>query len=189
MIYDRYHTRDIDELSGLARRMPKLGFFFILFTLSSIALPGLNGFASEFLTILGAFRAPGLGMTFGVLAALGIILGAVYMLHVAARVIFGPLKTPGHKDDHAGHEAEPAAGQDPGEELPADLSAREVSILVPIALAVVIIGIVPGKLLDTFGPPVDRLLAGHEAPLVQGCEQPRPAAAVALAGVKGEPHE
>src|SRR5205085_2253707 len=87
-------TRDINELSGLARRMPILAFFFVLFALSSIGLPGLNGFVSEFLTILGAFNSPHLGIVFGSLAALGIILGAVYMLHMLARVIWGPLRTP-----------------------------------------------------------------------------------------------
>src|SRR5207244_1303791 len=87
MIYDRYHTRDINELSGFARIMPKLAFFFVLFALSSIGLPGLNGFSSEFLTILGAFTSNYLGMGFGAIAALGVILGAVYMLHMVARVI------------------------------------------------------------------------------------------------------
>src|SRR5205085_11873260 len=74
MIYDRYHTRDMNQLSGLARVMPKLAFFFVLFALSSIGLPGLNGFVSEFLTILGAFTSDYLGRGYGVLAALGIIL-------------------------------------------------------------------------------------------------------------------
>src|SRR5687768_12670771 len=106
MIYDRYHTRDINQLSGLAKRMPVMAFFFILFTLSSIGLPGLNGFVSEFLTILGAFTSDYLGRTYGVIAATGIVLGAIYMLHMAARVIWGPLKTPaahahgGHGDSH-----------------------------------------------------------------------------------------
>src|SRR6185503_15240719 len=78
MIYDRYHTRDINALSGLARVMPKLAFFFVLFSLSSIGLPGLNGFVSEFLTILGAFTSDRLpnGIAYGTLAAVGIVLGA-----------------------------------------------------------------------------------------------------------------
>src|SRR3954467_13413697 len=106
MIYDRFHTRDINELSGLARRMPKMAFFFVLFVLSSIGLPGLNGFVSEFLTILGAFVSPHLGRTFGAFAATGIILGAVYMLHMTARVIWGPLKFPtGHAHDPLPHGA------------------------------------------------------------------------------------
>ena len=104
MIYDRYHTRDINKLSGLARNMPVMSFFFIFFTLSSIGLPGLNGFVSEFLTTLGAFTSPYLNPWYGSVAAIGIILGAVYMLHMAARVIMGPLKVPDvdHGADH-GH--------------------------------------------------------------------------------------
>src|SRR5690606_37915909 len=104
MIYDRYHTRDINALSGLARKMPRLAFFFILFSMSSIGLPGLNGFVSEFLTILGAFTSTHLGIGFGVLAATGVVLGAVYMLHMCARVIWGPHKTPCEEHDH-GHTA------------------------------------------------------------------------------------
>src|SRR5205807_10297857 len=66
MIYDRYHTRDINQLSGLAARMPIMSFFFVLFAMSSIGLPGLNGFTSEFLTIQGAFVSHTLGIKFGV---------------------------------------------------------------------------------------------------------------------------
>jgi NADH-quinone oxidoreductase subunit M len=152
MIYDRYHTRDINELSGLAKKMPKMAFFFILFTLSSIGLPGLNGFASEFLTIQGAFKSKQLGPVYGAFAALGIILGAVYMLHMAARVIWGPLKTPGGHDDHHGH-ADPHQTH-----LSTDLNAREMGILIPLAIVVVVLGIIPGKLLRTFEPPVDALV-------------------------------
>jgi NADH-quinone oxidoreductase subunit M len=126
MVYDRYHTRDIDKLSGLAKRMPVLSFFWVLFTMSSIGLPGTNGFVSEFLTILGAFISPHLGITFGVFAAAGIVLGAIYMLHMAARVIFGPLKTPavhaeGHGDAH--HDPEklkPGANADLAADAPSD---------------------------------------------------------------------
>ena len=198
MIYDRYHTRDINELSGLARRMPVLAFFFILFTLSSIGLPGLNGFVSEFLTILGAFKAPHLGVAYGAIAALGIILGAVYMLHMAARVIWGPLKTPGHMHDGHGHAIETAEhgletthvthGQaDQGQAaspghghhvstLPTDIGAREISILVPIALAVVVLGVIPAKLLRTLEPPVRQLIGqGDGVPMRQ---QAQPTVAV-----------
>src|SRR4051794_24613793 len=105
MIYDRYHTRDINQLSGLARRMPVLACFFVLFSLASIGLPGTNGFVSEFLTILGAFTSIHLGIPFGSLAALGIILGAIYILHMVARVIWGPLKTPAVHAEGVGHTA------------------------------------------------------------------------------------
>jgi len=147
MIYDRYHTRDINQLSGLAKQMPRLAFFFILFTFSSIGLPGLNGFVSEFLTILGAFTSPHLGIGYGVVAALGIILGAVYMLHMAARVIFGPLKVP---QGHHGH--------DDGHSLPGDIGAREIAVLTPLAAAVVILGVVPNVILKTLEEPVAALI-------------------------------
>ena len=153
MIYDRYHTRDINLLSGLAKRMPILAFFWILFTLSSIGLPGLNGFVSEFLTILGAFVSPFLGKKIGAMAALGIILGAVYMLHLAARVIWGPLKTPfdggGHGDSHGG-------GHGGGHgEIPGDLNGREIAILIPLAIAVVVLGVAPGFVMRSMYAPVD----------------------------------
>jgi len=167
MIYDRYHTRDINELSGLAKKMPILAFFFILFTLSSIGLPGLNGFVSEFLTILGAFKSPHLGIAFGSFAALGIILGAVYMLHMAAKVIWGPLKTPSSSPS-PGTPLSPSPGT-PGEgrgegssggaeTLPPDLNPREISILIPLALAVIILGILPNLILKSLDAPVKQMI-------------------------------
>ena len=156
MVYDRYHTRDINQLSGLARKMPIWAFFMILFTLASIGLPGTNGFVSEFLTVLGAFTSKHLGIAYGSFAALGIILGAVYMLHMAARVVWGPLKTPGEHDDH--HQAEQSG------ELPADLNAREISILVPLALAVIILGWFPNIVLKTIQKPAQTIVQSIPAP-------------------------
>lgn len=162
MIYERYHTRDITQLSGLARRMPILAFFLVLFTLSSIGLPGLNGFVSEFLTILGAFTSKHLGITFGVIAALGIILGAVYMLHMVACVLFGPLKTPldapAHGSAHGhGH------GQHAGHELPGDIGGREIAVLTPLAVAVILLGVMPNIILSSIAAPVDRLLGAVDS--------------------------
>lgn len=159
MIYDRYHTRDINALSGLARRMPKMAFFFVLFVLASIGLPGLNGFWNEFLTIGSAFWSPLLGIKFGVLAATGIVLGAIYMLHMTARVIWGPLKTP------AAHADEPAHGEhgDPAHahghdthvhvDTPGDLTSREMTILIPLAILAVVLGVKPGLITDPMLPP------------------------------------
>jgi len=155
MAYDRFHTRDIEQLSGLARRMPIFAFFFIFFTLSSIGLPGLNGFVSEFLTILGAFTSPYLGTVYGSIAALGIILGAVYMLHMAAKVIWGPLKFPGQTGD--GHGDHGAATHESHGELPVDLSGREIAILVPIALLVVVLGVWPAGMLQSMDNAVAQL--------------------------------
>jgi NADH-quinone oxidoreductase subunit M len=140
MIYDRYHTRDIQQLSGLVQRMPVLAFFFVLFTLASIGLPGLNGFVSEFLTILGAFTSPYLGVWFGAFAALGIILGAVYMLRMVACVIFGPLRTP---EVHG--------------ELPGDIGKREIALLIPLAVAVVVLGVYPSGVLRSMDDSVARI--------------------------------
>ncbi len=141
MIYERYHTRDIDQIGGLARQMPTLAFFLILFTLASIGLPGLNGFVSEFTVLLAAFNSPTLGPWFGTLGALGILLGAVYMLYMAGKVLFGPVKQPPHTPDLA-------AG------LSSDLTRREVAILLPLAVLVVLLGVAPRLVTD----PLDRAL-------------------------------
>ncbi len=102
MLYERYHTRRIDDFSGLARRMPVLAFFTLVLVFSSIGVPGLNGFAGEFLILLGAFHrgwaeAPASGaLAFhlvGVLGIVGIILGAWYLLWMYQRVFFGPART------------------------------------------------------------------------------------------------
>lgn len=153
MIYERYHTRDINALSGLARRMPKLAFFLVLFTLASIGLPGLNGFVSEFLTILGAFTSPRLGIVYGAVAALGIILGAVYMLHLVACVLFGPLKTPLDGDGHSGHGHAASEHDQAG-----DIGAREIAVLTPIALGCVLLGVFPNIVLKTIEAPIDQIL-------------------------------
>lgn len=176
MIYERLHTRDMNDISGLAARMPVLSFFFVLFVLSSIGLPGLNGFVSEFLTILGALRSPVLGLAWGVPAACGIVLSAVYMLHMTGRVIFGPARLPENQDASAarGHDT-PAVG-------PGDLSAREAGVLVPIAVAVVVLGVMPAPLLRTLEEPVRQLIRTVDGVPAQATAEPRdtpPPAAVA----------
>ncbi|MFH0983201.1 MAG: NADH-quinone oxidoreductase subunit M [Planctomycetota bacterium] len=143
MIYERYHTRDIQAIGGLARRMPWMAFFLIVFTLSSIGLPGLNGFVGEFLVLLGTatsattrdgLPAGPLGFGYAAAAATGIILGAVYMLWMCERVLFGPLKEPQHTPDTS-------------RGLTVDLTKREIGILAPIALACLVIGVWPQPML------------------------------------------
>ena len=145
-IYERYHTRDIHEIGGLARQMPWMAFFLVFFTLSSIGLPGLNGFVGELLVLIGTATsasvkdgfAPGpLGYAYVVPAALGIILGAVYMLWMCQRLLFGPL-------------TEPENTPDTSTGLTKDLTRREISILVPIATCCVMLGVYPKPLLDPF---------------------------------------
>ncbi|HWE04458.1 MAG TPA: NADH-quinone oxidoreductase subunit M [Tepidisphaeraceae bacterium] len=181
MIYDRYHTRDINKLSGLAANMPVLSFFFIFFTLSSIGLPGLNGFVSEFLTTLGAFTSPYLNPWYGSVAAIGIILGAVYMLHMAARVIMGPLKVPDvdHGDNH-----DDAHGHGHGHGLKKnDIGFREVGILIPLAIVVIIIGVKPGIILNGMRTQIEELREAPVVPMAQKITSPANAA-VAQADVK-----
>ncbi len=145
-IYERYHTRDIHEIGGLARQMPWMAFFLVFFTLSSIGLPGLNGFVGEFLVLTGTATsaevmdgfAPGpLGYGYVIPAALGIILGAVYMLWMCQRLLFGPL-------------TEPENTPDTSTGLTKDLTRREISILIPIAAACILLGVYPKPLLDPF---------------------------------------
>ncbi|MCK4658407.1 MAG: NADH-quinone oxidoreductase subunit M [Phycisphaerae bacterium] len=143
MIYERYHTRDVNAIGGLGRRMPWMAFFLIVFTLSSIGLPGLNGFVGEFLVLLGTATSAAtrdglpsgpLGFGYAIPAATGIILGAVYMLWMCQRVLFGPLTEPEHTPDTS-------------RGLTVDLTKREIGILAPIAVVCLLIGVWPKPML------------------------------------------
>ena len=125
MIYERRHTRMIADFGGLSKVMPRLAVFFMIITLSSIALPGTNGFVGEFLILLGVFRS---NMLYGVLAATGVILGAVYMLWMFQRVMFGKIT----KEENT--------------RLP-DLTKREAAILSAVVLFVFLMGLYPGAFL------------------------------------------
>lgn len=154
MIYERYHTRDMDQIGGLARRMPVAAFFLVLFVLSSVGLPGLNGFVSEFTVLLAAFNATNvLGPWYGSIGAAGILLGAIYLLYMTGKVLFGPLKEPPHTPDLS-------AG------LTEDLTRREVAILLPLAALVVLLGAYPRLITDTLDPALrDQILARTDARL------------------------
>ncbi len=154
MLYERYHTREIKELSGLARRTPWLAAFMLLMTFSSIGLPGLNGFAGEFLLLIGMFQrawaeAPGLWQlqlqVIAVLSVLGVVLGAWYMLWLVQRVFFGPI-----------HEGTRSAADAPIR----DLSLREIAALAPLAVFVFWIGLQPQFFLERMAPDLNRIVAG-----------------------------
>ncbi|MCZ6683606.1 MAG: NADH-quinone oxidoreductase subunit M [Planctomycetota bacterium] len=165
MIYERYHTREMEQIGGLAKKMPIMAFFLIVFTLSSIGLPGLNGFVSEFLVLLGTFTSTEhLGIPFAVPAATGIVLGAVYMLHMARRVLFGPLKEPGH-------------GFDASAGLTQDLTRREIAILTPIAALCLLLGVYPKPLIEVMEPSLVAIIrtveaSGSEAVAMEGSQRP-----------------
>jgi NADH-quinone oxidoreductase subunit M len=165
MIYERYHTKDMDQLGGLFKRMPVWSFFMVFFTLASLGLPGLNGFIGEFLCLMGCFTAepesvagfPGiLGPWFAVVAGLGLVLAAMYLLIMLGKLVWGPLKEP---HDHAhGH-----AGDHGAAHLPADLTAREIGILVPLAVVCLAIGFYPKPMLEAIAPSVERTLEPYPA--------------------------
>ena len=158
MIYERYHTRDMDRLGGLARCMPVWAFFMVFFTLSSVGLPGLNGFVSEFLCLIGAYSSTLDGMTeypgrygpwYALIAGTGMILAAMYLLIMLGKIVFGKLNEPEHGSDD-GHPS-----------LPTDLNAREILTLVPLAVLCVWIGFQPTALMDVMEPSVERTLAAY----------------------------
>ncbi|MFQ5508143.1 MAG: NADH-quinone oxidoreductase subunit M [Leptospirillia bacterium] len=136
IIYDRRHTREISEYGGLAKTMPVYATCFMIFTLSSIGLPGTNGFVGEFLVLVGAFS---FHKPTAVLAALGIVLGAVYMLHLCARMIWSECANPENQKLK-------------------DLDAREYAVLVPLIVMVFWIGLYPAPFLDVMHESVNHLL-------------------------------
>lgn len=126
MIYERRHTRMIEDFGGLSKQMPVFATFFMIVTLSSIGLPGLNGFVGEFLILLGTFQE---NRVYAFLAATGIIFAAVYMLWMFQRVMFGEIKNPENKNLK-------------------DLSPREIIVLVPIVILIIVIGVWPAPFLN-----------------------------------------
>ena len=134
MIYDRAHTRQISDFGGVARIMPVFATFFMIITLSSIGLPGLNGFVGEFLVLVGSFRSTFLGSpAYAIVATGGVIVAAVYMLWMYQRVMFGPAREGGVYNGH----------------VLKDLGKREILTLVPIVVFVVWIGLYPSTFLST----------------------------------------
>jgi NADH-quinone oxidoreductase subunit M len=96
MLYDRAHTKAIAEFGGVATIMPVYASAFMIVSLSSLGLPGLNGFVGEFLILIGSFKSEVLGTpVYAILAAVGVILAAVYLLWMYNRVFFGPPKADG----------------------------------------------------------------------------------------------
>jgi NADH-quinone oxidoreductase subunit M len=136
MIYERRHTREITAFGGITKVMPLFAVAFMIVTLSSVALPGTNGFIGEFLILLGSWATnPGLTA----LATTGVIFGAVYMLWMFQRVMFGPVTHSENKDLK-------------------DLSGRELVVLAPMIFAIFAMGIFPNFFFAKLTPSIDRLL-------------------------------
>lgn len=173
MMYERYHTRNLEEVGGLARTMPVWAFFMVFFTMASVGLPGLNGFVSEMFCLLGAFQSGaewGIGGTVGPLgpwwagaAALGMIVAAMYLLRMVGLIVFGPLREPGghgHKHAH-GHGHDDSHGA-PSKGRGLDLTWREIGVLSVLAAACLWLGVYPKPVLRALEAPVRQNLAGVE---------------------------
>ncbi|MFN4261369.1 MAG: NuoM family protein [Gemmataceae bacterium] len=142
MLYDRYHTRKISDYGGMGAKMPLLACFMIFICMSSVGLPFLNGFIGEFLVISGVIEMEWIrfqGPILIIVIALGIILGAWYLLTMVRHVFFGPVKEP------------PAEGHQEA----TDLTGRELAIIVPIAALCLFIGVYPQPVLKAMQADVD----------------------------------
>ncbi len=136
MIYERRHTRLIEDFGGVSKKMPVFAAFFLIVALSSIGLPGTNGFVGEFTILLGTFKS---NVAYAVIASLGIILAAVYMLWMYQRTMFGKIIHPEN-------------------EKLRDLNLREKLILIPLIIAIFWIGIYPTQFFTRIEPTVKSLI-------------------------------
>ncbi|HYG63851.1 MAG TPA: NADH-quinone oxidoreductase subunit M [Thermoanaerobaculia bacterium] len=137
VLYERRHTRLIADFGGLSAVMPLYATIFLIITMSSIGLPTLNGFVGEFTILVGAFNR---AWWWALLATLGIVLGAAYMLWLYQRVFFGPLANPENQKLR-------------------DLDRRELLYLVPIVLLCFWIGLYPRPFFEVIRKPVDYVVA------------------------------
>lgn len=185
MFYERYHTKDTDVLGGLAKKMPVWACFMVFFTMASIGLPGLNGFIGEFLCLGGTFIAehdgqsgyPGvLGPWYAIVAGIGLILAAMYLLILLGKIVWGPLREPPHDDHHAGDSAR----------LPTDLNLREILTLVPLAVACIWLGWQPKPMLDAIAPCAQRMLANYPAQVERHLHHQHEGSMASSAGVSEE---
>jgi NADH-quinone oxidoreductase subunit M len=139
VIYDRRHTRMVDEFGGLAKVMPLYATLFVIVTFASVGVPGTNGFVGEFMVITATFASQPLGVFSGIQtvgAAAGVILAAVYMLGVVQGMFFGPLSNPKNQRLK-------------------DLTRRETLALAPLVALIFVIGLFPGIFLDRMKDSVD----------------------------------
>jgi NADH-quinone oxidoreductase subunit M len=141
MIYERRHTREMDAFGGLWKVMPIYGLLTLIVTLSSMGLPGLNGFVGEFTILLGSFGSEAIGSGwYAGLAAGGVILAAIYMLYMFQKLFLGPVD----KEENKALK---------------DLNAREVITLLPLILLIFWIGLYPKPFFTLMAPSVEKLVA------------------------------
>jgi NADH-quinone oxidoreductase subunit M len=186
VIYDRRHTRHVDDFGGLAKPMPIFATMFVVATLASIGLPGTNGFVGEFMIITGTFVSTKLGHVNGIQAVgatIGVILGALYMLGVVQKMFFGPVTKKENQN------------------LP-DINGRELVAVAPLVIMVFVIGLFPNIFLSQMKQACARVqsdlegrIANNPAPayytgplklLPRKGEAPKPTVAAAAAATEGK---
>jgi NADH-quinone oxidoreductase subunit M len=141
MLYERTHTRQMSDYGGIWKVVPVMGAVMLLVALSSAGLPGLNGFVGEFTILLGAFGSQGIGSPwFAGVAALGVILAALYLLTMYEKVFLGPVK---HEENRK----------------LLDINPRELAALVPVLVVIFWIGLYPKFFFTLLNPTVERLVA------------------------------
>ena len=145
MLYERRHTRLMEDYGGLAKVVPLLTFFMVFSVLASAGLPGLNGFVGEFMILLGSFESEVLGAPFLIaLATIGVILAAVYLLWMLYRMFFGPVRVEANRGMR-------------------DLNLREIALLVPLVVLMFVLGFAPNPFLEKSEPATTFLLDVIEA--------------------------
>jgi NADH-quinone oxidoreductase subunit M len=139
MLYERRHTKAIDAFGGIWKVMPVFGGISLLITLSSMGLPGLNGFVGEFTILLGSFGSPYLGFFFTLFATLGVILAAVYMLYMFQKVFMGEVTN--KENEHL-----------------EKLHWQELAVLVPICIVILWIGLQPAPFFGSMDASVSQVV-------------------------------
>jgi NADH-quinone oxidoreductase subunit M len=147
MVYERYHTREIAELGGIASRLPLISAAMVFTCLASMGLPGLNGFVGEFLSLIGMFKT---NRPFAIVGTFGVILAALYLLSMLRRAFFGPV------------------GSAPTRYSPGDMRRAEAWAVVPLMVLCLAIGVYPKPLIDIVKPDVEAIASLYETrPSVQ----------------------
>jgi NADH-quinone oxidoreductase subunit M len=164
MVYERTHTRDLGRMGGLATIMPWLTGAFLFAVLASVGLPGLNNFVGEFLVIAGSFIV---SPWFGSLAAVAVVLAAIYLLWSYQRMAYGPVRDEDHRH------------------LP-DVSLREVVLLAPVLALLLVFGVYPKILTDRIDPTTSAVVQ-HVAPEGRQTDLGQPAFALTPAAAEEGP--
>ena len=137
-LYERLHTRDLNEMGGLWEDVPAIGAIGLMFSMASLGLPGLGNFVAEFLTLMGTFRE---SILFASLASLGLIAATVYSLRIVQKVFFG---------------------KNNSEQVIKDLSIRESIVIGSLVIAIVFTGLFPQPVIDTAKPAIFKTINSQE---------------------------